>query len=624
MCGILGYSLNKRKNNINIDNILSVLHHRGPDHSSYRFFQNGNVFLGHTRLSILDLSESGHQPMVSECGKFAITFNGEIYNYQEIKSDLLRLGHRFKSNSDTEVILYAFKEWGEKCVDRFNGMFAFIIFDNSKENSSASFFMARDRAGKKPIYYFHEKKEFVFASELKGVKSILQYSFNISYRALNYYLSLGYVPDDLCIAEGVSKLPPAHAGRFNIESGELDIWRYWNPPLPANTHIQSKEILLQELEELFRDSIKLRLISDVPVGVLLSGGVDSSIVAAVAAQESSKRIKTFNISFPGKNKYDESKYARLIAEHFNTEHYELAATKSSLLSLLEDIKPFIDEPIADSSILPTFLVSHLTSQHVKTALGGDGGDELFGGYKHYRQALLFNNYFKNVPNNILDQVSRIACQFPVGLKGRNIIASLKEGPWGMRVWGTPYFDHVSRKKLLNNDILEIIKETLIEPELWLKGIREKTGNGVDGLMRQDFHSYLQDDILAKVDRASMMNSLEIRAPWLDYRLVEWAFAKVPENYKVTLEHRRKIQKEFGKKILPKDFDLDRKQGFSLPLEEYVGKLDWDNDITPVLDPLYEIINEDFCRKIWVGQKKGRTNTSRLFCLIMLAYSIVNI
>jgi asparagine synthase (glutamine-hydrolysing) len=605
------------------DKVLSVLRHRGPDHSGYFLLQNGKVFLGHTRLSIIDLSESGHQPMISDCGNFAITFNGEIYNYQEVKKELTKLGYHFRSKSDTEVVLNAYKEWGDKCLGKLNGMFALTIYFKGDDNHPPIFMMARDRAGKKPFYYFHKGKELVFASELKGIYSIIRHGLDIDYRALNYYLSLGYIPNDLCIAKGVRKLPPGHAAKFYIQSGKISIWRYWTPPLPNNIQIQDQEVLLYELQNLLRDSVRLRLVGDVPVGVLLSGGIDSSLVTAVAAQESPNNIKTFTVGFSGERKYDESTYAKTIADHFNTEHHELAAPDISLPDMLEDIKRFIDEPIGDSSILPTFLVSRLTSRRVKTAMGGDGGDELFGGYRHYQRAVLYSKRFNIVPDFLWRNIGKIAGHLPAGLKGRNLMSSLRKGPWGMRIWGTPYFDSILRSKLLNRDILNSLGESLIAPELWLERLRDQAGGRLTGLLQQDFQSYLPDDILAKVDRASMMNSLEIRAPWLDYRLVEWAFSRVPQNLKVTESHGRKLQKELCKKLLPKDFNLNRKQGFSLPLDKHIRRMDWEK-LKFFLEPLRGIIDFDFAYRLWQGQRRGRMNSSRLFSLIMLGISRSNL
>jgi asparagine synthase (glutamine-hydrolysing) len=439
---------------------------------------------------------------------------------------------------------------------------------------------------------------------------------------MNFYLGLGYVPGDLCIAQGVKKLPPGHFAKLSLRRYSLDVCRYWELPNSKASQYDNLVQLTDQLELLFRNSVKSRLIADVPVGVLLSGGVDSSLVAAIAAEESSRPVKTFTITFPNKGKYDESKFARIIANRYQTEHHELPAAAVSPLELFRDIEPYIDEPIADSSLLPSYLLSHHVRKYVKTAMGGDGGDELFGGYPRYQRAIRMDRLTGVIPTPLLRTLSVISRQLPVGVKGRDLISSLKNGAWGMHIWGTTYFDYTTRKRLLENGEAGKILSDYTEPEAWLESLAPEA-DGANAMMRQDIRSYLPDDIMAKVDRASMINSLEIRAPWLDHRLIEWSQKNVPVNYKVTASGRRILQTHLAKRILPRELDLNRKQGFSIPLDSYLRGYTW-NSIAPYLQSLEQVVNMDIVRKVWVGHQKGRANGARIFSLLMLAASISNL
>ena len=593
------------------------MHLRGPDDAGLWQDQKGTVRLGHRRLSILDLSTNGHQPMSSDCGRFVIVFNGEVYNYLELKRELENYGYQFKGSGDTEVVLASYHKWGQECLSKFNGMFAFAIYDQGTANISPSLFMARDRAGKKPFYYAHKGKVFAFASELKAIPTSLKGS--IDFKALNYYLALGYVPNELCIVEGVKKLPAGYAARFYPESGLMNTWRWWSlPSFESSNSILSGDALAEESWELLKDAVKIRLRSDVPVGIFLSGGLDSSLIAAAAAECSHQPISTFTIGIPG-SELDESHHARLIANHFGTQHHLLELPETSL-DVLEELSLLIDEPIADSSIIPTYLVSKLTRQHVTVALGGDGGDEVFGGYPHYQQVLSDKRNLGWVPFSLLQHVASLAAHLPAGVRGRNRLASLQGGINQTHVWGTPYFDRTLRTRILHSDVVAELGANLDAPEQYQLGLMKSGNSPVDALMRMDFQSVMVEDYLVKVDRSSMANSLEVRSPFLDYRLIEYAFKNIPNEWKVTLDERRRIQNLMAKKHLPKEFELNRKQGFSIPMDNWLRA----GNISEKLSMLPSgLINSNAVTELVTGLNRGRSNGARLFCLIMLALSNIN-
>jgi asparagine synthase (glutamine-hydrolysing) len=607
MCGILGIvSATKIVDSDWFEGGLDSIMHRGPDSFGIWWSNDKKVRFGHRRLSIIDLTVCGHQPMNDDSGNFTIIFNGEIYNFQEIKAVLLTKGYQFRSNSDTEVIINAYKEWGRDCVNRFNGAFAFAIYDKIQQ----TVFLARDRAGEKPLFYHFKDKTICFSSELKALLFNPKFNRVIRPEALDCYLSIGYVPGELCILQGFNKLPPAHAMSFDIRNGDLKIWRYWKEPdfIEETNPPCNESELIDELEVLMEDSVKKQLVSDVPLGILLSGGVDSSLITALASR-AGKSLKTFTIRFPGHTKLDETSYARMIANHYNTDHIELEASPatSDLLHLLA--KQF-DEPIVDSSMIPTYLVSELVKGHCSVALGGDGGDELFGGYTHYDRIARMENKASWIPLWMRKGISsKVTSIIPVGYKGRAYVQSLgtdfkKDVP---NI--ATYFDVATRENLMKKagpwiNFAGRIYQTSM-PE---------NSNLIQRATRLDFENYLPEDILVKVDRASMLNSLEIRAPFLDYRVIEFAFGKVPARLKVTGSSRKVLLKKLCNRILPSEFDLSRKQGFSIPLSEW---LKGGSFRTLFEDVLYDpncIFDKSMVASLFKGQDNGLNNGERLFSL----------
>ena len=564
--------------------------------------------LGHRRLAIIDLSAAGHQPMTDAGGDVHIVLNGEIYNFPELRRELGAKGYSFRSQSDTEVLLAAYREWGTQCLARLNGMFAFAIYDRR----SRELFLARDRAGEKPLFYAQSVSGLRFASELKALLADPALPRHIEPQALDCYLSMGFIPGPHCIVRGVKKLPPAHALVFNLASGETRLWRYWQLPKPASAmgSPASEAALLDELDALLEDSVRRQLVADVPVGVLLSGGVDSSLVTAMAVRTAAQ-VKTFTVRFPGHGKYDETEHARLIARHCGTEHQELDAGEVTVAVLPLLARQF-DEPMADSSMIPTYLLSRLVRQHCTVAVGGDGGDELFGGYYHYNRLLWMRQKLGPIPRALQLALAKAAKTLPVGFRGRNWLQGLEvDLREGLPLVAT-CFDQDSRRRLMAGQrswtpAAESIREQRIPrtPEL------------LERATRMDFENYMAEDILVKVDRASMLNSLEVRAPLLDYRIIEFAFGKVPLNLKATASSRKVLLKGLAARLLPPEFDQHRKQGFSIPLASWLRSGSWLRFFRDVLlGSDGKLFDRATVRKLLDGQAKGLHNSERLFALLL--------
>ena len=586
-----------------------AMRYRGPDDAGEWWSTDGCVGLGHSRLAIIDLSPAGHQPMQDAAGELTIVFNGEIYNFADLRQELLTKGATFHSHSDTEVILAAYREWGTDCLLRLNGMFAFALYDARQQ----TVFHARDRAGEKPLFYHHSGGTLRFASELKGLLADPALPRRIDPEALDCYLAMGYVPGDRCILRGFNKLPPAHALLFDLQTGAAKVWRYWQLPdmdAAARQGSVDEGALLDELESLLEDSVRRQLVADVPVGVLLSGGVDSSLVTAMAVRASSK-VKTFTIRFPGHGKLDETEHARLIARHFGTQHTELVAQPTTA-DLIPRLARQFDEPMVDSSMIPTFLVSQLVRQHCTVALGGDGGDELFGGYHHYSRLLWMQKRLGPIPQPLRRGISLAAERLlPVGLKGRNWLQGLGVDLQNGLPLIASCFDATTRQRLMSaqtgwDTLAEgVVKDRVpVHPDLLQRATR------------MDFQNYLAEDILVKVDRASMLSSLEVRAPLLDYRLIDFAFRKVPSHLKATMQDKKILLKRLTARVLPPEFDRQRKQGFSIPLAEWLKSGTFRELFHDVLRDPQCIFDSRTVDGLLRGHDRGRNNGERLFALVL--------
>ena len=611
MCGIIGVAARSPVSDRGwLDLGRDAMRHRGPDDAGEWWSADGCVGLGHRRLAIIDLSAAGHQPMQDTGGGLCIVFNGEIYNFADLRQELIAKGHAFHTHSDTEVILAAYREWGTDCVTRLNGMFAFALYDSRRRQ----LFIARDRAGEKPLFYAPADGVLRFASELKGLMADPALPRRIDPAALDCYLAMGYVPGERSMLQGVKKLPPAHALVFDLNSGLSRLWRYWQLPEPSASAAKGEADeagLLGELEALLEDAVRRQLVADVPVGILLSGGVDSSLVTAMAVRAAPK-VKTFTIRFPGFDQYDETEHARLIARHFGTEHVELVAAESTV-DLLPLLARQFDEPMADSSMIPTYLVSRLVREHCTVALGGDGGDELFGGYAQYNRLLWLQKYSGAIPQNLrLAVANAAAVLLPVGFRGRNWLQGLGADLRAGLPLIASFFDAGTRRRLMaGQGAWEPAAERVREQRI------PKTADLLQRATRMDFGNYLAEDILVKVDRASMLNSLEVRAPLLDYRLIDFAYAKVPSRLKATASSRKILLKKLAARVLPREFDQQRKQGFSIPLAAWLQSGPWK---ALFRETLLGTDNTLFDRKevgrLLAGQAKGRVNSERLFALVL--------
>jgi len=608
MCGLVGIASNTSQADRSWLTLgRDTLTHRGPDDAGEWWSDDFRVGLAHRRLSIVDLSPLGHQPMHLVERGLSIVFNGEIYNFNELRQELVGLGYQFRSKSDTEVLLIAYAQWGLDCFKRLNGMFALALYDAHR----TEIILARDRAGEKPLFYRYANGNLHFASELKALLADATLPRKIDQEALDCYLAMGMVPGERCILSGYNKLPPAHILQFDLCNNSIHIKRFWQAPeLDSKTNNINEIELIDELESLLEDAVNRQLVADVPVGILLSGGVDSSLVTAMAVRRSTN-VRTFSIGFPGHGKLDETPHARLIARHFGTDHVELVAEPTTA-ELLPILARQFDEPMVDSSMLPTWLVSHLVRKHCTVALGGDGGDELFGGYSHYSRLLWMQRRFAFAPEWLRSTIAQSAeYLLPVGLKGRNYLQGLKANVKNELPLLASYFDATTRRSLLNNNGKgsQAVAESIFASRI------PDQSDLIQRATRMDFENYLCDDILVKVDRASMLNSLEVRAPFLDHRIIEFAFGKVPSHLKATEQNKKILLKKLAERVLPLEFDKKRKQGFSIPLADWLKRGPFRDLFWDTLSSSDTIFNAKTVQKLLNGQDAGFSNAERLFALV---------
>lgn len=563
MCGIAGYiSLNNSISAEQLKKATNLLQHRGPDAEGFYFSEDNKIGLGHRRLSIIDLSATANQPMYSSDGKYVIIFNGEVYNFKELRQLLKDKGESLVTTSDTEVILQSFAERGVECFKDFNGMFALAIY-NIESNILT---LCRDHVGIKPLFIYYDETSFLFASEIKSIRSIKGSQLEINKNALPYFLHLGFIPHPLTIFKNVEKFPAAHYWQIDTTQNSFKtissiITPFWNLESKIEkTSLANESVAKKVLTDLLFDSIEKQLISDVSIGTFLSGGVDSSLVTAIASKISTRKINTFSIAIDD-GKFNESKYANQVSAHLQTQHHEYHVKEKEVLNLINNLIPAYDEPFADSSAFPTMMVSMLARQNVTVALSGDGGDELFMGYGMYAWA-------KRLSKNWVPPFRR------------SIFAASKlmTGKYQRAGHLFAYSDKQNIKSHIFSQELyffseQEIDQILIEGKFDFKklntGLSTKRNlNPEEQQSIWDLNYYLPDDLLVKVDRASMLYSLETRVPLLDYRVIEFAF-----NLNSELKMKGKIMKYILKEILydylPKDFFDRPKQGFSIPLNKWL-------------------------------------------------------
>jgi asparagine synthase (glutamine-hydrolysing) len=583
MCGITGFcDFNRRLTKENLHKANEVLHHRGPDSGNVALFDTSLAIVGfgHRRLSIMDVSSNGSQPMYNDDRSIVIILNGEIYNFKEIRKDLIGLGYTFHSDSDTEVVIKAYQQFGIGIVDRFIGMFAFAIYDMKKQ----LLFLLRDRAGVKPLYYYHDNGNLLFASELKSLYEYPCFEKNINEIAVSLYFKYGYIRAPYSIFKNTYKVVPGHYIRIDMASQLVTDHTYWDvvdyynkPKLKI-----SEEEATEELEKLFASAFQYRMVSDVPVGVFLSGGYDSSLVSAILQSNSTKKIKTFTIGFHEK-KWDEAPYAKQIAEHLGTDHHEYYCTTKEAQDIFPLLADIYDEPFGDSSGIPTTLVSRFARKQVTVSLSADGGDEIFAGYSKYQQMDKLNSYLRKSPAPLVSfgkGVSNLSLKLIPGLKKIHKIERLTEILNTYKDAGLP---DIYSRQFKNKDLYELLPD--FDDTIGLFDDIKKVNNQNDFIntsLAYDYRTYMVDDILTKVDRATMSVALEGREPLLDQRIIEFA-SQLPSGLKYNNGEKKYLIKKIVHKYIPKII-MDRpKTGFSIPVFEWFT--------TDMKEHLFYYINE---------------------------------
>lgn len=586
MCGISGFIDFNKKTSIEVlEKMNRIMAHRGPDGEGYGMYETSNakIGLGHRRLSIIDLSEGGNQPKT--LGSLHLTFNGEIYNYGEIKKELETRGHQFNSHSDSEVILHAYQEWGSDALQRFIGMFAFVIYDSARQK----LFACRDRAGVKPFFYYYKDGLFLFGSELKALMQHPAFEKQINNDAVGAFLQFGYVPTPHCIFNNTFKLKPGHYLNFEINKQQFETLQYWNVYDAYNKPILKISLpeAIEETEKLLTSAFQYRMVSDVPVGVFLSGGYDSSCVTAILQKNNTEKIKTFTIGVPDAG-MNEAPFAKEIAAHLGTDHTEYYCTEKEALDIVPQLPFFYDEPFADSSAIPTTLVSRIAREKVTVALSADAGDEIFAGYNRYDFMAKYGNTIKKVPSFVRKGAAAMmelipADKIPVFNKKylfhsryEKVKTLLKE-PSARNVL-------LSMTQQMNTrDLTELLKDSIGQMPSYFdsKDLQSHNYSVLSYMMAVDYQTYLLDDILQKVDRAGMSVSLEGREPFLDQRIIEWA-AQLPLEYKYFKGNKKFILKQIVHKYIPATM-MDRpKMGFGIPISSWLQ-----NDLKPFVDMYFD-------------------------------------
>jgi asparagine synthase (glutamine-hydrolysing) len=578
MCGIAGMvttAAGQRVEAGDIHRMCEAIVHRGPDDEGIHV--KDGIGLGMRRLSIIDLS-GGHQPVFNEDRTVWVVFNGEIYNFPQLREDLLDRGHHFYTHSDTEVIVHLYEEMGADCVNKLRGMFAFALYDERQQR----LLMARDRLGKKPLHYATYGNRLLFASEIKAILAVAPELAEVSTEGLLQYFYFGYIPDPHTAFQKIRKLPPGHL--LEYANGEIKVREYWNVPRYGTHPQMTEEECLEELERRLEEAVRIRLISDVPLGALLSGGVDSSIVVALMARVSTGAVKTFSIGFRAEQ-FNESKYARLVAERFGTDHHELILDPN-LEETVTFLSEMMEEPFGDSSMLPTYYVSRMAREHVTVALSGDGGDELFAGYGRYATAME-RRKFDGIPRWLGRLYrDRVHHRVPAGMYGRNLAWNATLNPGDRYLDANSFFPVLHRERnLFTSEFLENARR-LPDPLLaWRSYYDEAPAqDALSRLMYLDMKTYLTADILTKVDRMSMATSLEVRVPMLDHEFVEWV-AALPVEWKFRAGTRKYILKKLAERLgIPRELLHRPKQGFQLPLVDWMRSEMKDQFLRVLLEP----------------------------------------
>jgi asparagine synthase (glutamine-hydrolysing) len=578
MCGIAGIVSAVAGDEIDagvIHRMCQAIVHRGPDDEG--LFVKHGTGLGMRRLSIIDLS-GGHQPVFNEDRTVWIVFNGEIYNFPELREDLIKRGHTFDTHSDTEVIVHLYEEMGPDCVSKLRGMFGFALYDEPRRK----LLLARDRLGKKPLHFAVEGQRLLFGSEIKSILVASPDLATVNQEALLQYMYFGYVPDPLTAFSAIQKLPPGHLLEF--QNGRIEVRQYWDLPQYGTHQPHNEEECLEEMEYRLAEAVRIRLISDVPLGALLSGGTDSSTVVALMARASSKPVKTFSIGFRDHD-FNEAQYARIVANKFGTDHHELIV-EPDVLETVETLTSSLEEPFGDSSMLPTYYVSCMARKHVTVALSGDGGDEIFAGYDRYRIHLR-RNALERIPNWARRFYrDKIYPRLPGEVRTRKFAynASL---PWQERyVDGISFLPSFEREMpLLSGEFRSVLLHVGNPQEVMYRYFDQAPAQDpVSKMLYVDTKTYMVADILTKVDRMSMATSLEVRVPILDHVFVEWATG-LPSDWKLRDGKQKYILRKLAERVgVPREVLYRPKQGFAMPLVHWTKNELRELIMTVLLEP----------------------------------------
>ena len=629
MCGVVGFLSNQVLEDV-LEEMIESQNHRGPDNSGSYIDKRTGVHLGHNRLSIQDVSSDGHQPFISNCQEYIIVFNGEVYNFKEIRKELESLGHTFRSNSDTEVILYAYKAWGIEAIEKFIGMFAFVIYDIPKQK----LFLVRDRAGVKPLYYYNDKEEFIFSSEIKSFHKHPNFKKVINREILPFYFQFGYIPAPHTIYQNCYKLQPAHYMEYDLTTKSYSTHKYWDiyDFYLMEKFTKSEEEIKKELEELLIDSCQLRLVSDVPVGVFLSGGYDSSTVTALLQTNQKEKLNTFTIGFKQKE-LNEADDAKKIAQLLKTNHTEAYCNEEEMLKLIDELPLYYDEPFGDDSALPTMLVSQLAKRDVTVALSADGGDEIFFGYSKYFAIKKIVKLKEKSPLkyallkfgvNLLNEttISSINRVLPKSKRQSNVVMKFNKFKNMLNATTTKeMFIRASSKVepdvldtlLVNGKFKEFDKTNFKEFD------RLNRADISEQIMAIDYKTFMVDDVLCKVDRATMSISLEGREPLLDHRLAEY-MARVPAELKYKEKKGKYLLREVLKQYIPTDITDKPKAGFTVPLKSWLIHELKDRAIEALESPILRednIFKESELQKIVYNLKRGRVDNPMFVWLVMV-------
>ncbi|WP_072622850.1 asparagine synthase (glutamine-hydrolyzing) [Spirulina major] len=620
MCGICGVVYEERDRPVSgklIEAMANQILHRGPDQGGY--YVRGPVGLGSRRLSIIDL-DHGQQPIHNEDRSVWVVFNGELYNYRELTQALTHRGHKFYTATDTEVLVHAYEEFGDEFLEHLNGMFAFALWDERQQR----LVIGRDRIGIKPLYYALHDNALIFGSELKTILTYPGFPRSVDLVSLNEYLSFEYVPTPRSLFQGIAKLPPGHA--LSYQDGQLKLWQYWDINLARSENIKPKPTAeyAAELLDVLRESVRKEMVSDVPVGVLLSGGVDSSAIAALMAELSPNPVKSFSIRFDDPS-FDESSYARQVAHHLQTEHYELTLTPQLTQDLVPKLGHILDEPLGDSSIIPTFLLSQFTRHHVKVALGGDGGDELFAGYSTLQAHRLVEYYERLLPSPIRHRLipwcvdrlpvsfDNISFDFKVRrfIAGRGIPVLMRHHQW------LGSFAVAQKRQLLQPWTQLQEKDTY--QVAFEHQQRSQAQDAINQLLYCDMKLYLEGNILPKVDRASMANSLEVRVPLLNHTLVDYV-AQMPHGLKLKGLTTKYILRQSLRHHLPPAILRRGKKGFNMPVAKWlVGPL------RPLVEEMLSparlrdagFFDPDYVQRLWQEHCQGQRDHRKLLWTLLM-------